>query len=595
MIPSREPLHRWCNVFWVSGPQDRSPHPAVGVHDADGPGAPYRSFFKQAVMKTTRISVSASTPSPPRSRSATRSGGAAVLLLAGILAVAGCGPAQADRAKVPEPAPSASMPASPQDPLPELTAFYAQHPVWSPCGQGAECAEMEVPLDYDAPAEGRISLAVKRVRSTGSAEGGALLVNFGGPGASGTALVEGFAAGMASPELLAAYEVVGFDPRGVGSSTPVECVDDAGLDALRAARYDFDTTAGLAEYATAARDFARACERNTGSLLGEVDTVSAARDLDIVRAVLGQAKLDYLGYSYGTLLGATYADLFPQRTGRLVLDGAVDPSISYAEITAAQATGFEAAMRAYAESCTAGADCPLTGGPDEAVAQVRALLDRAEATPLPTADGRELTSRLAATGILVGLYDDQLWPVLTGALAQALHAGDGSELMFLADVVAQRQPDGSYLGNYLEVQPAINCLDYPMEADPAAMAAEAARFQEASPTFGHLLGYSAIRCQDWPYEPTGRPGPITAEGAAPILVVGTTGDPATPYAWAEALAGQLASGHLLTWQGRGHTAYGRADECLEDAVDAYLIEGTLPPEDLTCGPATQHEPDRSSS
>jgi len=411
---------------------------------------------------------------------------------------------------------------------------------------------------------------------------GSLVLNFGGPGAPGVDFVEMFANQVLSPAVAQSYDVVSFDPRGVGASTPVECVDDAAVDAFRSTDYDRSTESGLAAYTAAARAFAEACTQHTGPLLGKVDTVSAARDLDVLRAVLGDQELTYLGYSYGTFLGATYAEIFPERSGRLVLDGALDPSLSYPEVTEADAAGLERAVRGYAEACVTAPDCPLSGTVDDAVGQIQALFDTAEATPLPTADGRKLTRKLATTGVLLALYDQQLWPMLTNALGLAIGENDGSELISLADGAAQRQGDGSYPNNLSEVQMAINCLDFTMDFTAADVAAEAARLLEVSTTFGDYLGYGETICQVWPHQAQRERQPITAPGAAPILVVGTTGDPATPYAWSQALADQLESGHLLTWNGVGHTAYGRSNDCIRDAVDAYLLDGALPEEGATC-------------
>ena len=497
--------------------------------------------------------------------------------LALVMALTACGSAGAVAGA---PAPAAPDPV--RAPSAELAPYYSQRPAWTPCGEAAECADVEVPLDHDDPSGERVTLAVKRIPAADpGARIGSLLVGFGGPGAPGAELVEGFTTGMASPALRAAYDVVGFDRRGVGRSSAVECVDDAALDELRAAHYEPDD-AGVARYAADAADFAAACAAGTGPLLGEVDTRSAARDLDVLRAVLGDDRLHYLGYSYGTLLGATYAELFPERTGRLVLDGAMDPTVGHGEIVRTAAAGLERALRTYADACLSGPGCPLTGDTDTAVAQVAALLERAASAPLPAEDGRELTPMLAASGIWLALYDDELWPVLTDALTRALTADDGTLLLLLADAMAGRQPDGSYVGNVQEAQVAITCLDLPMDAAPADVVAASAELAEVSPTFGALLAFHEVRCLGWPHAATGSRAPVHARGAAPILVVGSTGDPVTPHSRAQALAGQLASGRLLTWVGEGHTAYGRADDCLHDAVDAYLVDGTLPPEGTTC-------------
>jgi pimeloyl-ACP methyl ester carboxylesterase len=392
-----------------------------------------------------------------------------------------------------------------------------------------------------------------------------------------------FADHILSPELVESYDVVSFDPRGVGASTPVDCVDDTALDVIRSTDYDRSSESGLADYTRAAQAFAGACAGNTGPLLGEVDTVSAARDLDVLRAALGDAQLTYLGYSYGTFLGATYAEHFPERTGRLVLDGALDPSLSYPEAIQANAASVERTVHAYAEACLTAPDCPLRGTSDEGVSQIQAMLNSTEASPLPTEDGRVLTRKLATTGVMVALYDPQLWPMLNNALRLAIAENDGSELISLADAAAQRQgDDGSYPNNLFEANTAIHCLDFPTNFTPAEVTAAAAHLLEVSPTFGEYFAYGETICQNWPHQSSRPRQPITAPGAAPILVVGTTEDPATPYAWSQALAEQLESGHLLTFSGAGHTAYGRSNDCIRDAVDAYLLHGALPPEATTC-------------
>jgi pimeloyl-ACP methyl ester carboxylesterase len=303
--------------------------------------------------------------------------------------------------------------------------------------------------------------------------------------------------------------------------------------------------------------------------------------MDVLRAALGSQRLDYLGKSYGTLLGATYAGLFPSRVGRFVLDGALDPASSFADVSRVQARGMETSLRAYAAGCASRRGCPLSHDTDAAVAQVRGVLAAAHTSPLPTRSRRPLTGPLATSGVLTPLYDDASWPRLDDALAAALQ-GDGSGLLQLADAYADRRSDGTYGSNLLEAFTAVNCLDYPVDDSVPAMRAEEAELEEASPTFGRSLAFGEVQCGVWPVPPTRTPAPISADGAAPILVVGTTGDPATPYVWAQALASELSSGRLLTWRGEGHTAYRRESACVDAAVDGYLLDGVLPGEGATC-------------
>lgn len=472
--------------------------------------------------------------------------------------------------------------AEPGDVPEDLLPYYEQTLAWAPCDETFECASLEVPMDYAEPSGERITIAVKRLLARDPGDRlGSLVVNPGGPGVPGTTLVDSAARIFGEP-VLDAYDVVGFDPRGVGESTAVECVKPAELDELRAKVYDADDPTGLQEFRDDMRDFGEACQANTGRLLAFVDTVSATRDIDVLRDALGDARLTFLGYSYGTLLGATYADLFPGRVGRMVLDGGVDPTLDRSEQRYGQAAGFEAALRAYVEDCLAGDGCPLRGTVDEAVGQVKRFLDLLEGSPLPTGTDRDLTQSLAVSGILVTLYDDRYWPILSQALSEALGNGDGAALLLLADFLADREADGDYASNSTVAIRAINCLDEPTDADPDAMAAEATRLSELSPTFGEFLAYGDIVCDEWPVVAAVPNGTLDAPGAAPILVIGTTRDPATPYAWSEGLADQLESGHLLTYDGQGHTAYGRANDCLQDAVDRYLVRGELPADRLVC-------------
>jgi len=474
----------------------------------------------------------------------------------------------------------AAAPSGTSDVDAALQSFYDQAIEWKVCDE-FQCATAQAPIDYTDPAAGSIELALKRAPATSGTAIGSLLINPGGPGVSGVALVDQ-AVTTFGKDVLAQYDVVGFDPRGVAHSTPVKCLDDAAKDQLLSTDFDYATDAGIAAAEAAYTAMGQACAANTGPLLEHVDTVSAAKDIDILRAALGDETLTYLGYSYATLLGATYADLFPERVGRMVLDGAVDPTLPSAELGLGQAAGFESALRAYVADCQGGAKCPLTGTVDEGLAQIHDLVERARRSPLPTDSDRALTGTLAFYGIAVTLYDNAAWPVLTKALTAALAENDGALLLRLADFYNDRNPDGSFSTNSTEAFTAVNCLDGASSSDPEEMRAEAAQVEEAAPTLGYYFGYGGVVCAGWPYAPTGEPGPITADGAAPILVIGTTNDPATPYAWAQGLAAQLSSGVLLTYEGEGHTAYGRSSECILSAVDAYLLAGTVPEDGTRC-------------
>ena len=478
------------------------------------------------------------------------------------------------------PVAGATSSATPEAPEPGLEPFYSQPVEWTACGD-FQCATVTVPIDYAEPAAGSAEVAIKRAPARSGEPMASLLVNPGGPGASGTEFLE-YALPAISESVRDRFDVVGLDPRGVGASTAIRCLDDHAKDEMLSRDVDVATEAGRQEAAAAYRALGEACAANTGPLLAHVDTVSAARDLDVLRAVLGDETLHFLGYSYATFLGATYAGLFPERAGRMVLDGALDPSLERAEIGLGQAVGFENALRAYVQDCQAGDGCPLTGDLEDGLAQVRGLVDRAARSPLPTQAGRDVTGALAFTGIAYALYDDAAWPVLTEALTAAVRQEDGSLLLFLADQYNDRNEDGTFSSNTQEAFVAINCLDNASSPDLQTMEAEAAALREAAPTVGEFFAYGGLVCAQWPHPQTGTVGPISAEGAAPILVIGTTNDPATPYAWAEALADQLSSGVLLTYQGEGHTAYGRSNACIAEAVDGFLVEGTVPEDGTRC-------------
>ncbi|MBD5785363.1 alpha/beta fold hydrolase [Cellulosimicrobium terreum] len=457
--------------------------------------------------------------------------------------------------------------------------YYAQTLVWEDCGSGFECTTARAPLSWDDPDSGDVELSLKRQPASGDRLG-SLLTNPGGPGASGVDFISSLAPMVGEP-VQGAYDLVGFDPRGVGESSAVECFDDARKDESISKDFD-DDDAGREARTEEYEAWAQACDENTGDLLGEVDTQSAARDMDMLRSALGDETLNYLGYSYGTQLGATYAGLFPDRVGRLVLDGAIDTSLSSDAIAEGQAVGFENALRAYVADCQAGAECPLTGDVDTGMEQVRALLDRAKVNPLPTDSDRKVTQTLAFYGVALALYNDLNWPLLTQALTEAIQDGDGTTLLFLADYYNDRNPDGSFSSNSSEAFRAVNCLDGRQDDDPAAMAEQAQRLATDAPTMGSFFAYGGLTCAGWPYPAVEPEFDLHASGAAPIVVIGTTNDPATPYVWAEGLADTLDSGVLVTWEGEGHTAYGRSNACVGDAVDAYLVDGTVPKDGLTC-------------
>ncbi len=459
-----------------------------------------------------------------------------------------------------------------------LARFYTQEVEWTDC-RDARCTRVEVPIDYEDPEGATLMLAVRRIPAKGSG-GKAMFTNPGGPGGAAQSFA-GYIAASLPGDLRRTYDVVGVDPRGVGQSQPLECLSDRRFDEFIDIDPDPDDDAGIAALAAGVRDMGLACEKNSGELAAHVSTEEAARDHDIVRAVLGQDEMNWFGFSYGTQLGATYAQLFPEKVGRMVLDGAVDVRLTPAEQGLGQARGFQQALEAYLSQCVDQGSCPVGSSVAEASATIAQLMDQLGEKPLKDADGRELSEGRAFYGIAMSLYARETWPLLTSAL-RGLTEGDPAVMLSLADAYFERQSDGSFDNNSGQVIYAINCLDEKDAPDAAETKALIPQFREVSPVFGAALGWGVMACHDWPIPATHPQEPVRAEGAPPILVVGTTRDPATPYSWSEAMAEQLASGVLLTRKGDGHTAYTSGNECIQDAVNAYFADGTVPKNGTVC-------------
>jgi pimeloyl-ACP methyl ester carboxylesterase len=513
----------------------------------------------------------------------------AVLVLSGIgaglfaLTSGDDGPESPSRSTSPPPVarPTPSVgPAATTPPSPDLAPFYSQTITWEPCDD-LLCGTVTVPIDYRDPGGETSELALNMLPAGDPDNAvGPLVVNPGGPGAPGTDYAEQ-AREAFRPQLLDRFDVVGFDPRGTGDSDPVDCLSDEELSQFLAADPDPDDAAEGRQYAAGQEDFFEGCVERSDSLIEHVTTIETARDLDVIRAALRQQKLAYFGASYGTKLGATYAELFPKKVGRLVLDGAVDVSLPARELSLAQAGGFETALRSYVGNCVETEDdCFLGTSVDAGMQTIDTLLDDIEQQPLPTQQGRELTVGNAFYGIVAPLYNRGNWFVLDQGLGQALD-GNGSTLLLLADFYASRKGD-TYTDNSAEAIYAINCLDDPYAIEPTEVPEHYADFERVSPTFGRVFAWGLVGCRGIQVRSTEKPLAIRGEGAAPIVVTGTTRDPATPYEWAVALADQLASGVLITRDGDGHTAYNSDNACVDEAIEAYLIEGTVPDDGLEC-------------
>ncbi|MEU2183048.1 alpha/beta hydrolase [Streptomyces thermolilacinus] len=475
-----------------------------------------------------------------------------------------------------EPGSTAGMPGLP-------AALTGQKPRWERCetpeggeepGPDWRCASVKVPLDYRKPDGETLSVALIRKEARDKkGRVGSLLFNFGGPGASGVEMLPGFAPDY--ERLNGRYDLVSFDPRGVGGSSAVVCRSDEEM-ASAEARIDLtpDTPAEEAAYLEDGSAFGAGCARRSGKLIPHVTTSNTARDMDVIRHVLGDADLNYFGISYGTQLGAAYAHLFPRNTGRTVLDAVVDPTADSKGHARHQTTGFQRALNNYFESTGEGAEA--------GTARVARLLKRLDAQPLETGDGRKLTEGLALTGIVLPLYSESSWPLLTEALEDA-EDGRGDALLELADMYNDRDPSGRY-GTDSHSQRAISCADTDQRPTAAEAKALLPEFRRISPVFGEFLAWdTAGWCVNWPVKGEAATQDVSAPGAGPILVVGTTGDPATPYEGAQKMADGLGEGVgvLITNKGEGHGAYGTSS-CVTRLVDDYLLRGKVPSDGTTC-------------
>jgi pimeloyl-ACP methyl ester carboxylesterase len=465
-------------------------------------------------------------------------------------------------------------------PDPALASYYSQTLQWSDCNSGDQCSTLTVPLDYARPSGRTIRLNVLKVPAADPGSRlGSLVVNPGGPGEPGASYAVQGAFGQ---PLRDHFDIVGFDPRGTGSSSPVDCLSDSDLDAYLAEDPDPSTASELATFEAEQRAIAAGCPRLSGAIAAHVSTVESARDMDILRAALGDARLTYLGASYGTKLGATYAQLFPHRVGRFVLDGALDLTLSSRQQTLQQAAGFQQALESYAASCVnADIGCFLGKTVPDAVTTISDLVARITATPLPAQDGRVLTGGNAFSGIAVTLYSRSYWVLLSSALRAAL-GGDGSQLLRLADAYTARNSDGTYANNSMEAFYDISCLDDPSSIPFSQVPAQFPAFEKASPFFGRVFAWGLTACRGFTPR-SDQPVPtVHAKGAAPIVVIGTTRDPATPIQWAVAMAHQLDSGVLVRRDGDGHTGYQTGNPCVDNAVESYLVSGVVPQDKTSC-------------
>ncbi|KUI23379.1 hydrolase [Mycobacterium sp. GA-1285] len=446
----------------------------------------------------------------------------------------------------------------------------------------AECGMLSVPVDYDQ-ADGDVArIAMIRFKATGD-KIGSLIINPGGPGESG---VEAAASVVGSlPESVRQrFDLVGFDPRGVANSTPaLWCNSDADNDRLRAEPQVDYSPEGVAEIEKETKDFVQRCEDKMGKdFLSNVGTVNVAKDLEAMRQALGDEKLTYMGYSYGTRIGATYAENYPDKVRAMVLDGAVDPNADPTEANVRQAAAFQTAFNDYAADCAKNAACPLGTDPAKANDVYHSLVDPLVDKPLKTRDPRGLSYSDAIVGTILPLYSPDLWRHLTQALSE-MERGSGDTMLALADLYMGRDAQGHY-NNSTDVRVAVNCVDKPAVTDRAKVVEEDRRVREAAPfmSYGEFTGHAPLgTCAFWPVPPTSEPHELEVEGLPPTLVVSTTNDPATPYEAGVELARQLG-GSLVTFQGTQHTVVFQGNKCVDDIAARYLVDLAVPPPDTTC-------------
>jgi pimeloyl-ACP methyl ester carboxylesterase len=452
-----------------------------------------------------------------------------------------------------------------------------------PGGGKWQCATMSVPLDYAHPSSGTVPLALIRAKAADTKHRiGSLVFNFGGPGGSGVTGLPSFAKDY--EKLRARYDLVSFDPRGVGDSDPVECESDKQLDTFYAQDSTPDTAAEQKAYVTSLSRYASTCEDRSSRQLPHVGTTEAARDMDLMRQVLGDKKLNYFGISYGTELGGVYAHLFPTRVGRTVFDGVVDPTQDAEQGALGQAKGFQLALDNFAKDCVARGDaCRLPGStPQEVEDFIVKLLNGLGNRPITGIGVRMLTQTEGTNGVVEALYSKDFWPLLEQGLDEA-HGGNGALLLALSDSLNGRDEHGRY-SNTQAANAAVNCLDSKQRFGVAATRQRLAEFRKASPVFGDLLGWGLLSCTKWPVAGRWTHPDVSAPGAGPILVVGNTGDPATPYEGARAMEKALGKGVAveLTYRGQGHGAYDSGNACVQRTVNSYFLDGKVPKPGTVC-------------
>jgi pimeloyl-ACP methyl ester carboxylesterase len=454
-----------------------------------------------------------------------------------------------------------------------LAAYYAQELQWKSCYENYQCTDLLVPIDYKELKTGTFAISILKYPTTGAKKLGSLIVNPGGPGGSGVDYAYA-AEYLFTPAILEAYDIVGFDPRGVGRSEPIICLSDKELDANYASDAKPDNEKEFAQTLIDSKKFIQQCEEQNEHLTS-FSTANAARDMEILRQAVGDKQLNYMGKSYGTFLGTLYAQFFPEKVGRMVLDGAVDPTISDFQQSLTQAVGFDKAFAAFAADCNKQSNCPLPKDKDAAIKFMKQLFKQAEKKPIVIkSDERVLSESLMVLGTASALYDSATgWPDLRRAIAEAKN-GKGDTFLKLADEYTGRLEDDSYRSNEFDSAAIIDCLDFKDKRSMEEMKTDTRVFDEKAPLFGPYLAYSGLGCKY--FETPKATAIVPTKTANPIVIIGTTGDPATPYQWAKGLTKILTNSVLLSLTGDGHTGQGQGNTCVDSQVDNFYLKNAIP-------------------
>jgi len=460
-----------------------------------------------------------------------------------------------------------------------LSGYYAQEIDWQSCNQDFQCATLAVPIDYKNLATGTFEIALLKYEARTSKKLGSLIVNPGGPGGSGVDYAYA-AEYIFSPAILDRYDIVGFDPRGVSRSAPIRCLSYKELDANNNSDSKPDNEEEFQQILTDTKKYIEIC-KDKNEYLTSYSTANVARDMDILRQALGDKQLNYMGKSYGTYLGTLYAQFFPDKIGRVVLDGAVDPTISNFQQTLTQAIGFDQAFSSFAKDCTTKKNCSLAEGKEAAIAEMKELFARAAKKPLPINNSkRTLSETMMVLGTASAMYDSTTgWPKLSKAIKEAQN-GYGDIFLELADEYTGRQSDGSYPNNEFDSGAIIDCLDVDEPRTIAQIKRDAKSFVEQAPLFGPYLAYGGLTCKYF-----GQSQEVTVaptKSINPIVVIGTTGDPATPYEWAQGLNKLLTNSVLVSLTGEGHTGQGQGNACVDEQIDAFYLDQLVTLEDKFC-------------